>query len=103
MFDDPVPQRLGEPGCLAVVRRGHGQWTGCTGEPVWAGWQRVDRWAPADRRGWWRGYACDTHRGLLARARVVTAEDVEDMEWRREQQHLALAGRPYERAQPVRP
>jgi hypothetical protein len=41
VFDDPTPVNVGNPGCPAMARYGHGQWTSCGAKPEVAGYLTV--------------------------------------------------------------
>ena len=102
-LDDPTPVCFSNPGCPAMVRYGHGQWTSCRAEPELAGFLTVSEHVPVDRRGTYLLFTCRAHIGLVTDPRPMTDEDRAELEHRREQERLGLAGRPYDRVQPIKP
>ena len=103
MLDDPTPICYGNAGCPAMVRYGHGQWNSCGGEPVLAGHLTITEHVPVARRGTYRLFVCLAHARLVDGATRMTDQDRAELTHRREQERLGLAGRPYERVQPIRP
>jgi hypothetical protein len=101
MLDDPTPTNFGSAGCPAMVRWGHGQWQACGGRPEFAGHLTVSEHVPVDRRGTYRLFTCSVHTRLVKDPEPMTAADRAELERRREQERLALAGKPYERVRPL--
>lgn len=101
MLDDETPLNVGHASCLAMIRFGHGQSRACDGRPEVAGYLTVADHVPVDRRGVYRMYTCPAHTGLVSDAEPMRAEDLAELEHRREQR-LTLAGKPFERTQPLR-
>jgi hypothetical protein len=102
VLDDPSPINYGNAGCVAMVRYGHGQWTSCGAEPELAGHLTVSEHVPVGRRGTYRLFVCPDHTRLLNDPQPMSAGDRAELEHRREQERLALAGKRYERVRPLR-
>ena len=93
---DPVPWCLGQAGCGAYVHNGFsGAFRQCSGEVVAAGLVRTRR------REVWLAFSCELHRDQLEDPRPLTDEELAELEWRREQSRLALAGRRYQKVRPL--
>jgi hypothetical protein len=101
MLDDPTPVCFSNPGCRAMVRYGHGQWTSCRAEPELAGYLTISEHVPVDRRGTYLLFTCRTHARLVTEPRPMTEADRAELKHRREQERLALAGKPYQEVQPL--
>jgi hypothetical protein len=95
MLDDPIPINFGNAGCPAMVRRGAGQWGSCPGEPTHAGF--VDHAAGYRPGVRFRVFPCDRHTGQVDDPAPMTDDDRAELEHRREQVRLAMAGKPYDR------
>jgi hypothetical protein len=100
-LDDPTPINFGNAGCPAMVRCNRGQWGSCGSEPELAGYLTVTAHVPVDMRGTYRIFVCLDHTRLVDDSEPMSAEDRADLEHRREQERLALAGRRYDRARPL--
>jgi hypothetical protein len=103
VLDDPTPTNFGNAGCPGMVRYGHGQWTSCGAEPEVAGFPDRSEYVPVARRGTYLLFTCRAHIRLVTDPRPMTEADRTELEHRREQDRLGLAGRPYERVQPIKP
>jgi hypothetical protein len=103
MLDDPTPVCFGNPGCPAMIRRNRGQWGSCPAEPEFAGYLSIIEHVLVDRRGIYVLFTCRAHTALVTDPRPMTEADRAELEHRQEQWRLGLAGRPYERVQPVKP
>jgi hypothetical protein len=55
------------------------------------------------RRGRYRLFVCLAHARLVDGASPMTDQDRAELAHRRAQERLGLAGRPYERVQPIKP
>lgn len=84
MTDDPTPVCVGQPGCAAMVRRPHGQWTACPEEPTHAGVRRRVRL-----------FLCAGHTELVAGSRPMDDTDRAELDGRIVQWDRAMAGKPW--------
>jgi hypothetical protein len=101
VLDDPTPVCFGNAGCPAMARYGRGQWTSCGAEPELAGYLTVTEHVPVAQRGIYRLFVCLAHAYLVDGAAPMTEADRAELEHRREQERLALAGKRYERVRPL--
>ena len=93
--DDPVPLRPAA-GRAAAVHRHSGQWASCPGVPTHAA-----VWLVPHSRKRWKVFLCGNHCGEVDSAWLITEDDRSELEYRREQERLALAGKPYRRLGPL--
>ena len=96
MLDDPVPLTPAA-GCGAAVRTGMGgSWRFCGGRPEFAG-----EFLFQHERERFLLFTCSEHRGEVPGSHPITVVERAELEHRREQERLALAGKPYERTRPL--
>ena len=85
-----------------MVRWSHSQWKPCDGRPEFAGYLTVSEHVPVNRRGTYRLVTCSAHTRLVNDPQPMSVDDWVELEHRRQQGRLALAGKPFERVRPIR-
>lgn len=88
-LDDPTPICVSQPGCAAMVRRPHGQWTACPGEPTHTAVVRR-----REDRALVRIFLCPRHAGPEPAA-PITDGDRAELDGRIVQWDRAVAGKPW--------
>ena len=93
---DPVPLTPAA-GCGAAVRTGMGgSWRSCGGVPEFAG-----EYLFQHERERFLIFTCAEHCSQVPGSHPITGDERAELEHRREQVRLALAGKPYRRVQPL--